>query len=546
MPLDDPKGSETKSPVLPGDSFDAVVVGAGFAGVYAVHRLREKGFSVRAFDDAPGVGGTWYWNRYPGARCDIESMQYSYQFSEDLQQEWEWTERYASQPELRAYIEHVADRFDVKRDIQFETRVTAAAFDEAKHEWKIETDRGQTVRARFLVLGVGCLSTTIMPKFEGMKDFKGPIIHTGLWPEEPVDFRGKRVGIIGTGSSAIQIVPLVAEQAEHLYVFQRTPNYVVPSQNAALDPADVAKLKSDYKGFRARAKTRPSAFLFPFHTDSVMSVSPEERRARFEAQWKVGGLPFLGAFGDLLTNEKANDEVIAFWRDKIRSIVKDPKVAELLTPKGDIFGCKRLCSGTNYYETYNRPNVTLVDVAGAGVKRFTEKGLLAAGEEYELDVIICATGFDAMTGSVTRIDIRNGEGLSIREKWDGGPDNYIGMTVSGFPNMFNVAGPGSPSVLATMVTSIEQHVDWIADCAVWMRGHGRSRIEATREAELAWVAEVNEAASGSLRSTCDSWYVGSNVKGKARVFMPYIGGFPKYVEKCDAVAANGYEGFDLA
>jgi cation diffusion facilitator CzcD-associated flavoprotein CzcO len=532
--------------ILPGDRFDAIVVGAGFAGLYMLYRLRQAGFSARVFEAAPDVGGTWYWNRYPGARCDIESMQYSYQFDEALQQEWEWKERYAAQPEILAYIRHVAERYDLRPDIQFDTRVEAATFDEEADEWVVETDAGQTVRARYFVMGVGCLSTTITPHFEGYDDYEGPIYHTGLWPTDGVDFTGKRVGIIGTGSSAIQAIPLIAEEAERLYVFQRTPNYVVPAQNVPLDPEKTAELKADYKGFRARAKTRPTAFLFPFHTDSALSVSAEERDARFESQWKIGGLPFLGAFGDILTNEESNETVTEFWKKKIREVVKDPETAEKLTPKGDVFGCKRLCSGTNYYETFNRDNVELVDVSGAGIKQFTRKGLIAEGEEYELDAIICATGFDAMTGSVTRIRIAGLGGQTIQEKWAGGPDNYLGMTVSGFPNMFNMAGPGSPSVLATMVTAAEQHAEWISGCMEWMRENGKTRIDAKRDAELGWVEEVNKAAEGSLRSTCNSWYVGSNVPGKARVFMPYIGGFPSYVEKCEAEAKSGYAGFTVS
>ena len=537
--------SESRARFLPGDRFDAVVVGAGFAGLYMLHRLRGAGFSARVFEAAPTVGGTWYWNRYPGARCDIESMQYSYQFSEELQQDWEWTERFASQPEILAYIEHVAERFDLKRDIQFDTRVDGATFDEENDEWVVRTDAGQTVRARYLILGTGCLSATNTPHFEGYGDFRGAIYHTGNWPQDGVDFTGKRVGVIGTGSSAVQAVPLIAEEAAHLYVFQRTPNFVVPAQNRPLDPDEVASLKADYRGFRDRAKQRPTAFLFPFHTDSALEVSDEERKARFEAQWKIGGLPFLGAFGDLLTSEESNRTIAEFWRGKIREIVKDPAVADLLTPDpDDIFGCKRLCAGTDYYETYNRPNVTLVDVSGTGIERFTPAGLRAAGQDFDLDAIVCATGFDAMTGSLTRMNIVGKSGLTISDKWAGGARNYIGVSIAGFPNMFNMAGPGSPSVLATMVTCIEQHGDWIADCMDWMRENGRTRIEATEQAETAWVNEVNAAASGSLRSTCNSWYVGSNIPGKAHVFMPYIGGFPKYVEKCEAVAANGYEGFE--
>ena len=538
------EGSETRAGIGTGARFDAVVVGAGFAGLYMLHRLREIGFSACVLEAAAGVGGTWYWNRYPGARCDIESMQYSFQFSGQLQQDWTWTERYAAQPEILAYIEHVADRYDLKRDIRFDTRVEAATFDETAREWIIETDTGPAVRARYFIMGVGCLSSTVTPPFEGYDDFEGPIYHTGRWPTEGVDFAGLRVGIIGTGSSAVQSIPLIAARAEHLHVFQRTANYVVPARNVALTPAAVAEIKSDYPGFRRRAKQRPTAFLFPYHTDSALAASPEQRRARYEEQWKIGGLPFLGAFADLLTNEEANKTAAEFWRGKVREIVDDPATAELLTPD-EVFGCKRLCAGTDYYETYNRPNVTLVDVSATGIERFTARGLRAEGRDHEFDAIICATGFDAMTGSVTRINITGADGQTIQDKWRAGPSTFLGLTIAGFPNMFNIAGPGSPSVLATMVTCIEQHGDWITECLSWMRAHGKRRIEATTEAEAAWGAEVEVAAKASLRSTCDSWYVGSNIPGKARVFMPYIGGFPRYAETCDQVAANGYDGFSV-
>jgi len=524
---------------------DAIVVGAGFAGLYMLHKLREAGFSARVFEAAPGVGGTWYWNRYPGARCDIESMQYSYQFSEELQQEWTWSERYASQPELLAYIEHVADRFDLMRDITFEARIVAATFDEAADEWEVETDNGETVRARYFIMGVGCLSAPIKPKFDGEDSFTGEVYQTSTWPVGGVDFTGKRVGIIGVGSSAIQSVPLIAEEAEHLYVYQRTPNFVVPSQNRPLSAEEVAAIKSDYKGFRAKAYAGLTAFLFPRHDQSLFDLAPDERRARLDSQWEIGGLPFLGAFNDILTNEDANREVAAYWRSRVDEIVKDPKIADLLTPD-EMFACKRLCAGTGYYEAFNRDNVTLVDVRNSGIECFTPDGLRAEGEDYALDAIIYATGFDAMTGGVTRIRITGTGGQTIQQKWVDGPQTYLGLTISGFPNMFNMVSAGSPSVLATMVTCAEQHGDWIAHCLEYMRDNGHRRIDATPEAEADWVAEVNRAANASLRSTCDSWYVGSNVEGKARAFAPYIGGWPPYVQKCSAVAGNGYEGFELA
>jgi cyclohexanone monooxygenase len=529
-----------KTPVLPGDTFDAVIVGAGFTGLYMLHVLRQKGFTARLVDAASGVGGTWYWNRYPGARCDIESMQYSFQFSEELQQEWEWTERYASQPEILAYIEHVAERFDLTRDIQFDTRVEAATWDENTGEWTVETDRGQALHARYFIMGVGCLSAPIKPTFEGEADFTGETYQTSIWPKEHVDFKGKRVGIIGVGSSAIQAGPLIAEEAEHVYIYQRTPNYVVPSQNRPLTPEEVKDIKSDYKGFRAKAYAGLTAFLFERHDQSVFDLTPDERRARFDNYWNIGGLPFLGAFNDILFNDDANQACIDYWRSRIEEIIDDPKLVELLTPDEE-FGCKRLCSGTGFYEMFNRDNVTLVDVRGTGIERFTPAGLRAEGVDYDLDTIIFATGFDAMTGSVTRIRITGKGGQTIQQKWAEGPKTYLGLMISGFPNMFNMVSAGSPSVLATMVTAAEQHGDWVGECLDHMRETGKTVIEATPEAEAEWSAEVKRAGDASLRTNCDSWYVGSNIEGKARVFAPYIGGWPPYVARCNAETASKYE-----
>lgn len=526
---------------------DAIIVGAGFSGLYMLHRLRQRGFNAKIFEAADGVGGTWYWNRYPGARCDIESMQYSYQFDEDLQQEWAWKERYAAQPDILSYIEHVAERFDLKRDIQFRTRVRTATFDEEANHWRVHTEAGEQFTARFLILAVGCLSTAIAPSFPGQSDFEQPVYHTGRWPHEPVDFTGKTVGVIGTGSSAVQCIPVIAEVVRHLFVFQRTPNYVVPAQNRTLSAGEVEHVKRDYAGFRAMAKQRMNAFVFPFHPESALSVSAEERQKRFDEQWLVGGLPFLGAFGDLLTNTEANAAATAYCKEKIREIVANPGVAELLTPKDHVFGCKRLCSGTNYYETFNRENVTLVDVSGdKAIERFTATGLRAGGRDYSLDAIILATGFDAMTGSVTRIGIAGRNGATIQDRWRDGPSNYLGVAVHGFPNMFNMVGVGGPSVLATMVTCSEQHGDWIADLIGHMRERGIARFEPRAEAEAAWGGEVAAAAGRSLRSSCNSWYLGSNVEGKPRVFMPYIGGFPKYVETCNREAANSYPGLSFS
>ncbi|MEX2616043.1 MAG: NAD(P)/FAD-dependent oxidoreductase [Alphaproteobacteria bacterium] len=525
-------------------TFDAVIVGAGFAGMYMLHALRQLGFTARVYEGGGGVGGTWYWNRYPGARCDVESLQYSYSFSEALDQEWEWTEKYAPQPEILSYANHVADRFDLRRDIRFDTRVTAAAFDEGGKCWTVETDRGDRVTAQFCIMAVGCLSAANKPEFPGLSDYTGPVYHTGEWPHEGVDFTGLRVGVIGTGSSAIQSIPLIAKQASALTVFQRTASYTVPAWNEKLDPEYLRAVKADYPALRAKARARPTGFYFPFNTRPALEDSPEDRERQYEEFWSRGGLPFLGAYGDLLFEKAANDTVADFARAKIRAIVKDPKVAELLCPD-NVFGCKRLCVDTGYYETYNQPHVTLVDIAQNGIERFTETGIVANGTEYELDAVVCATGFAAMTGSFDRIAITGRDGLTLKEKWAAGPRTYLGLTSVGFPNLFMLTGPGSPSVLASLVQAIEQHVDWVADCIAHMRDVGAASIEPTLTDEDAWVEHVNEVAQVSLRSTCSSWYVGANIPGRPRVFMPYIGGFPVYVNKCNEVMDAGYEGFVL-
>jgi cyclohexanone monooxygenase len=527
-----------------GGMIDAVIVGAGFGGMYMLHCLRKLGFNAQVFEGGDDVGGTWYWNRYPGARCDIESMQYSYSFSEDLDQEWDWTEKYAPQPEILAYAKHVADRLDLRKDIKFNTRVTSAEFDEDRNQWTVTTDQGDKVEARFCIMAVGCLSAANKPPFEGMDDFSGPIYHTGEWPHEGVDFTGQKVAVIGTGSSAIQSIPLIAAQASDLTVFQRTATYSVPAWNEAVDPAKAAEVKANYPDLRAKARARPTGFYFPFNMQPAMDASREERRAKYEEAWERGGLPFLGAFGDLLFEKEANDTVAEFAREKIRSVVKDTATADLLCPD-NIFGCKRLCVDTGYFETYNLPHVKLVDVSKRPIERFTENGVVANGVEHEVDAVVCATGFAAMTGSFDRIDIRGRNGLTLKEKWAGGARTFLGLSTVGFPNFFMITGPGSPSVLAQMIQSIEQHADWMADCIAHMSDIGAETIEPTLEAEDAWVDHVNEVSEISLRSTCSSWYVGANISGTPRVFMPYIGGFPVYVQKCNDVMTKGYEGFKI-
>ncbi|MGQ0584074.1 MAG: flavin-containing monooxygenase [Reyranella sp.] len=537
-------GTRQERPSEVGAVFDAVVVGAGFAGMYMLHRLSGLGFSARVYEAGGGVGGTWYWNRYPGARCDVESMQYSFSFSEDLDQEWDWSEKYAPQPEILAYANHVADRFDLRRHILFDTRVMAATFDEDANCWRIETDRGDRVRAKFCIMAVGCLSAANRPPFKGLEDFRGPVYHTGEWPHEGVNFKGLRVGVIGTGSSAIQSIPIIAQQASALTVFQRTATYSVPAWNEKLTPVYRQSIKADYPALRAKARARPTGFYFPFNMKPALEASPEERERQYEEAWARGGLPFLGTYGDLLFEKAANDTIADFARRKIRSIVKDPATADLLCPD-NVFGCKRLCVDTGYFETYNLPHVTLVDVSKTPIERFTAQGIEVNGVDYVLDAVVCATGFAAMTGSFDKIRITGRNGLTLAEKWRAGPRAYLGLASVGFPNLFTITGPGSPSVLASMIQAIEQHVDWLADCMGHMRDVGAATIEPILDDENAWVEHVNDVATVSLRSTCSSWYVGANIPGRPRVFMPYIGGFPVYVQKCNEVMTNGFEGFVL-
>ena len=527
---------------------DVVVVGAGFAGLFMLHRLRGLGLTARAFETGDGVGGTWYWNRYPGARCDVESMQYSYQFSDDLQQDLSWSEKFAAQPEILTYAEHVADRFDLRRDIQLESRVAAAHWDDATGIWSASVEhegRTSTVTSKFLILCVGCLSAANRPSFAGFKRFQGPHYHTGYWPKDAVDFTGLKVGIIGTGSSGIQTIPHVAEQAGHLTVFQRTPNYVVPDWNGPLDPAYEAEIKADYQDLRSNAKTRPSGIWVPFNTDSALDASDEERQRRFEEFWGYGGLGFMGSFGDLLTNADSNRLAADFVRGKIAEIVSDPDVARKLTPD-NVLGCKRLCVHATYYQTFNRDDVSLVDLRTEGaIEHFTETGLVVGGVEYPLDAVIFATGFDAMTGSFEKIAISGVEGQTLKQKWEAGPSTYLGVQSAGFQNMFMVTGPGSPSVLSNVLLSIEQNIEWITGCLGTLLQKGQSRIEPEIDAEEAWVEEVNRAAGGSLRSTCSSWYNGANIPGKPLVFIPYIGGIQNYTKACDAAVENGYAGFKM-
>ena len=524
---------------------DVVVVGAGFAGMYMLHRLRKMGYEVRVIEAGSGVGGTWYWNRYPGARCDVESLEYSYSFDEALQQEWEWTERYSGQPEILKYANHVADRFDLRKDLSFNTRVLSAVFDEQTDKWVVESDSGEVVRARFFVMATGCLSSKNTPDMDGIEDFRGEVVHTGQWPKEGVDLAGKRVGIIGTGSSAVQAIPVIAEECAELTVFQRTAQYTVPARNEKLDPAKVRETKGRYKEFRDENFAMPAALgaNLPQSKESVHEASEEDRAASFESWWESGGTSFMRSYADLILDESANVFAADFVRSKIEDIVMDPETARKLSPE-HIIGCKRLVIDSGYYETFNRPNVHLVDVSEANIERVTREGLKTTDNAYEVDVLIFATGFDAMTGSILKVDIRGRSNLSIRDKWSAGPRTYLGLSVPGFPNMFMVSGPGSPSVLTNMIVSIQQHVEWISDCIAWMDETSHKTIEATVSAEANWVEHVNAIAHKTLFPSCNSWYLGANVPGKTRVFMPLLG-FPGYVRRCDKVASENYDGFTL-
>ena len=528
-------------------TFDAIVVGAGDRGLYAVHRLRKLGLKVRAFETGSGVGGTWYWNRYPGCRCDVESMEYSYSFSDDLQQDWHWPERYGTQPEILRYINHVADRFALRRDIEFNTRVKVAVFDSNTNTWTVTTDKGIAATARFCIMATGNLSTPRTPDYPGLQSFKGNWYHTGLWPHEGVDFTGLRVGVIGTGSSGVQSIPIIAKQAKHLYVFQRTANFSLPARNAPMDRDKESAHKAHYPERRRAAFDTPFGIAgYPTPVKSALDATEEERRRAYEAKWAEGGsISFLYSYTDLLVSKDSNDTASEFVRQKIRATVKDPKTAELLCPDDHPIGTKRLILDTDYYETYNRDNVTLVDIRKDPIEEITPTGLRTADAEYALDAIVFATGFDAMTGAMKEIDIHTDAGMSIREKWAHGPRTYLGVMIAGFPNLFMITGPQSPGVKSQMILACEQHVDWIADCLVYLRANGVSRIEANQDAEDAWVQHNNEVADRTLYPRANSWYVGANVPGKPRVFMPYVGGVAAYKKKCDEVAARGYEGFRL-
>jgi cyclohexanone monooxygenase len=531
---------------------DAIIVGAGFSGMYMLYKLRNLGLNVRVLEAAADVGGTWYWNRYPGARCDVSSVEYSYSFSDELQQAWSWTEVMAGQPEILEYAGQVADKFDLRSDIQFETRVIAANYDE--NRWRIETDDGETIVTRFCIMATGCLSVPNTPEIEGADNFKGAIYHTGRWPHEGVDFTGVRVGIIGTGSSGIQAVPEIAKEAKHLAVFQRTPNYTMPAHNKPLTDEFVKEVKANYAGIRQQQRASLAGMIgygFGFGgvettepVDSILDTSADERVELVDKR----GFGAIHKFVDIGLDMDANEMACDMYRDQVGRIVNDPETAEGLMPRDYPIGCKRPVIDTHYYDTFNRDNVSLVDLRKGGIEKITETGIQTEQGLFEFDALIYATGFDAMTGALLRMNIKGRDGVALSDVWESGPRTYLGLQINGFPNMFTITGPGSPSVLSNMMVSIEQHVDWISDCIEHMEKNQYRTIEATEQAVEEWIAHVNDVATGTMLTapSCNSWYLGANIPGKPRIFMPYVGGVGVYREKCDQIASNNYEGFQLS
>jgi cyclohexanone monooxygenase len=525
-------------------TFDAVVVGAGFSGLYAVHRLREDGFTVRAFEKGDGVGGTWYWNRYPGARCDVESLDYQYSFSDELIAEWHWSERYPAQAEILSYLNHVADRFDLRRDIQLQTAVTSAEWDDAAALWTVGTDRGETVTARYLVMASGCLSVAKEPDIPGVGNFAGLKLHTSAWPHEEPDLAGKRVAVIGTGSSGIQTITALAPVVGELLVLQRTPSFALPAIPTPVSEEEEATRKTEFQRRRAEAKNSFLGLTAPFNDTPAAEASEQERREVFERYFHMGGLPMYLAFNDLLFNPEMNQQVAEFHAEKIREQIEDKAVADLLVPTTYPWGTKRVCVETGYYKTFNRDNVSLIDISATPIEEITATGIRVDGVEHTVDVIVFATGFDALTGAPLKINPTGRGGVRLADRWADGPRTYLGLCVNGFPNMFLVTGPGSPSVFSNMVISIEQHVEWIADAMKALRDRGTPVLEATEAAEEEWTAQLAAIAEATLFPRANSWYMGANVPGKPRSFLAFLGVGP-YRQICDDVAADDYRGFDV-
>ena len=524
---------------------DAVVVGAGFAGLYALHKLRGQGLSVRVIEAAPELGGTWYYNRYPGARCDVESVDYCYSFSDELQQEWNWSEKYATQAEILSYLNWVADKLDLRRDIALNTRVVSAVLDETTLRWTVSTDGGEVLTARFCLMATGPLSAAMTPNFHGLDTFAGEIYHTAHWPHADVDFSGKRVAVIGTGSSGIQAIPIIAEQAAHLYVFQRTPNYSIPAGNRPLSAEELDDIKAGYAERRRLSWRSGGGSPHITAPNPTMDYTPEERRAAFEKRWQLGGVLYSKTFPDQMTDLVANEEARKFYEEKIKAVIDDPAVAELLIPNDHPIGTKRICTDSNYFQTFNEPNVSLVSVRATPIESVDAAGINTSDTHYDLDAIVFATGFDAMTGALAKIDIVGRGGARLHDDWADGPRTYLGLGVDGFPNLFLISGPGAPAVLANMVLHAEAHVNWIADAIAYLDDHGYTAMEATPDAVDGWGAELSRRAESSLFTKANSWYLGANVPGKPRVFMLFLGGFAAYNDICAEVADAGYKGFDL-
>ena len=522
------------------EELDVIIVGAGFSGLYMLYKMRKMNLKALIIERASDAGGTWFWNRYPGARCDIESIEYSYSFSDELQQEWNWSNRYSDQSEILDYVNYVVKKFNLKENIVFNTSVKSATFDENLKNWIVETD-SKSYSSKFCVMATGTLSSIKQPNFDGLENFKGDWYVTGEWPHEKLDFTSKKVAIIGTGSSAVQSIPVIAEEAKNLTVFQRSPNYTIPANNRPLTEKELSNAKSSYDQIREKAKyTRAGIGYNQFEERKLLDLSSEEIKKELNNRWKIGGQEiFTAGFTDVGVNVEANKIVADFVKSKIKEIVKDPNVAELLSPE-DAIGCKRLCADTNYFETYNRENVELIDLNSNPINSITENGILTKNKEFKFDTIIFATGFDAMTGALQAIDITGKNGKKLKQVWKDGPKSFLGLLINGFPNLFTVTGPGSPSVLTNMMVAIEQHVEWISNCINFLSKSNLKEVEADELFQIEWMDHIEEVAKNTLRYTCNSWYVGANVPGKKRVFMPYAGGFGKYREKCDEIAENNY------
>ncbi len=536
---------------------DVLVVGAGFAGMYAVHRFRNLGLSVKVLESGDDVGGTWYWNRYPGARCDVPSLEYSYSFSHELEQEWDWPEVFSAQQDILRYANYVADKFDLRRDMQFNTRIVAVEWLDEPQRWRLTSDANELFEARFCVMATGCLSVPIKPDLPGAGQFGGEVYHTGQWPHTPVHLAGKRVGVIGTGSSGVQTIPELARQAAHLTVFQRTPVYTVPANRKRMRAAVQQEFRDHYRGIRKmqqhnaggvstfrpqRSVQRDSTSAPPLPT-RLLDLTPRQRTAVIDR----AGLGALLGFRDIYADAQANEVANELYRDAVRTMVADPETAERLLPKTYGLGCKRQVLDRDYYDTFNRENVALVDLSETPLEMITERGIQTAARHHDLDVLVYATGFDAMTGALLKANVRGRGGVRLTEKWRDGPVAYLGLQMAGFPNLFTVTGPGSPSVLCNMLVAIEQHVNWIGECIGYVRANDVFTIEPHPASEQQWIAHVNDVAEGTMFTapTCNSWYLGANISGKPRIFMPYVGGYPRYRERCEQEAAGGYPGFRL-